>query len=863
MAESRLALIVETKGGGKLKRLKTDADGTEQKLRKLNGELPKTAKGIRNTGKAAATATANVQRFGVAFRSTLGPLVSVFGAVQVLGRSLKVFGDRQADVAVLENGLKKLGATEQDLNKLLKTADEFGKATLFNEEDFVQGAALLTSFGNIAQEEYSKVIDLAGDLATVNKGALKDSLLQLSKALNDPAQNLSALGRSGIQFTEAQKKLIKSLQESGKLAEAQALVFKEIQAQYGGAARAAGSAGLAGALDTLGEEWRDLLEQLGEATNRIFTPLVKGLTQLLAAFNKLDGPTKQFIATFALVSAGALAAKLAFAGLTAAVGALNAAVLANPWVLAAAGLVALGVAAFNATSSMRLLNDAVNGNLDGVEDLQGAKKRLQDQLVKTEQQIAKGGRSAIVAKEKFDKLKKAIDNIDREILIRVRIQEIREKFGIDPNAAPGTRGRQGRIDELKRKKEQERLDKLAAGSGSGSKAKKERESQLPALTRELTLKKELFAIDEQIRAAELPGNKELADKLQKDRILVELNGEIQKIKMEQIPLDEQLEKIAIARLDADEKLAVLAQRQQLAAQQLAESRAAALRPIEDEIALLQASLNGDEARVQREIDIRNLANERLGITREQAAALIDQKNRLTELKGEAEKLNEIYAQVGARIKDGLVDSITAAIDGSKDLQQIWSDILKDIGKLLIRQGIGMIGGSGGLGLPGFADGGIAPAGKPALVGERGPEIIRPLTPTAVIPNNSFAEAAAALSSGPVAMSEGDSLDDQPGSTAYSENARAIEAINNAYSQNSSAIANSSSTYLSNMQAANMERAASGGSMNVAVDTTVINNQEYVTVAQFSEGLNKTAKQARARVFSDLKNKPSARAGVGL
>ena len=833
MAESRLALIVETKGGGKLKRLKGDAQGTEQKLRKLNGELPKTAKGIRNTGKAAATATANVQRFGVAFRSTLGPLVSVFGAVQVLGRSLKVFGDRQADVAILENGLRKLGGTQQDLDKLLKTADAFGKATLFNEEDFVQGAALLTSFTNIAKDEYSKVIDLAGDLATVNKGALKDSLLQLSKALNDPAQNLSALGRSGIQFTKAQKELIKSLQESGKLAEAQALVFKEIQAQYGGAARAAGSAGLAGALDTLGEEWRDLLEQLGEATNKIFTPLVKGLTQLLAAFNKLDGPTKQFIATFALVAAGAVAAKIAFAGLTAVVNTLTASLLANPWALAAAGLVALGVAAFNATKSMQFLNDAVAGNLDGVEDLQGAKKRLQDQLVKTEQQIAKGGRSAIVAKEKLEKLKTAIDNIDREITIRVRIQEIREKFGIDPNAAPGTRGRQGRVNEFKRKKEQAELDKLT--SGSGSKEKKERESQLPALQSQLALKKQLFAIDQDIRKAELQGNQELAYKLKQDRIRAQLNGDIQKIKMQEIPVDEQLAKIDIARVDAAEKLAKLTQQQALLEQQQAEAKINALRPIQEESELLQARLNGNEKEVRQRQEIAALMRSNKDISLEQATAEIQRRDNLQGLVTEAEKLDAIFAQVGAQIKDALVDSITSAIDGSKDLQAIWADTLKSIGRFLINAGIGQLGG--GLGIPGFADGGMAPANKPALVGEKGPEIIVPAQPQMVIPNDPFKDAAAAISS--------------PAGTTPDPFA-ATEAVMGSAAQV--------------MQAEAAQRQASAmaqGDSSMTIQTQVINSVEYATVDQVQAASQAAAKNARARVFGELKNNPSRRGGIGL
>ena len=99
------------------------------------------------------------------------------------------------------------------------------------------------------------MINVASDLAQTNKGAVKDSLLQVAKALNAPSQNLTALSRSGIQFTEQQKELIKSLEEFGKLFEAQQIILTELERQYGGNAKAAAT-GFAGAVDTLGENFR-------------------------------------------------------------------------------------------------------------------------------------------------------------------------------------------------------------------------------------------------------------------------------------------------------------------------------------------------------------------------------------------------------------------------------------------------------------------------------------------------------------------------------------------------------------------------------------------------------------------------------
>ena len=65
-----------------------------------------------------------------------------------------------------------------------------------------------------------------------------------------------------------------------------------------------------------------------------------------------------------------------------------------------------------------------------------------------------------------------------------------------------------------------------------------------------------------------------------------------------------------------------------------------------------------------------------GISRGEAEDLV---GRLEGLKKEAamvEKLDQLYAQVGNTIADGIVAGITDAIEGGENLQKILSDTLK-------------------------------------------------------------------------------------------------------------------------------------------------------------------------------------------
>ena len=275
-------------------------------LRKTQQETKKLDMAVQGVNKRTATATANIQRFGVSFRSVLGPIVAVTGAVTLMSRSLRVMGEREADVAVLRNGLRGLvGDAATATEQLQRTADVLGKQTLFNEEDFTKGFKLLTSFRTIGVDSYNRVAVAAADVAQISGTDVRSAFMQLAKALDMPERNLTALTRAGILFSKEQTKQIVELKKSGKQLEAQAKILEIIEGQYEGAAKAAGKT-FAGAVDTLQENFRDFQEQLAKAVAPTLQKVIEGMSSLLTLVLKIPSPVGK-----AALAIGALAAAIA------------------------------------------------------------------------------------------------------------------------------------------------------------------------------------------------------------------------------------------------------------------------------------------------------------------------------------------------------------------------------------------------------------------------------------------------------------------------------------------------------------------------------------------------------------------------
>ena len=146
--------------------------------------------------------------------------------------------------------------------------------------------------------------------------------------------------------------------------------------------------------------------------------------------------------------------------------------------------------------------------------------------------------------------------------------------------------------------------------------------------------------------------------------------------------------------------------------------------------------------IKEELDTTFLITNITETRKEQEKALADaaEKRRRAEEEA-ARQLQSIYDQLGATIRDGVVGSIQAAVDGTKSLAEVASNTLRNLANQLLTLGINTALKSTGAGifsnLVGFANGGRPPVGKPSIVGERGPELFVPRTSGTIVPNHAM------------------------------------------------------------------------------------------------------------------------------
>ena len=261
-------------------------------------------------------ATRSMKKFGSSMKRT-GQTLSrnlTLPLVAFAAASIAAFDKQQKAIAQVEAGIKSTGMTAGFTSKQLqKMASELQGKTLFGDEVILKDAtAQLLTFTNIAGKQFERTQLAALNLATRLDGDLKSASIQLGKALNDPVANLSALSRSGIQFSDEQKKVIKELAQTNRLAEAQTLILDELDKQYGGAAEAAAQAG-AGGLKQLQNQFGDLMEEIGGMLLPIVIDLGNQFKSFLEGFSKLNPEVKKMIVTVGIL-AGALGPLLVVLG---------------------------------------------------------------------------------------------------------------------------------------------------------------------------------------------------------------------------------------------------------------------------------------------------------------------------------------------------------------------------------------------------------------------------------------------------------------------------------------------------------------------------------------------------------------------
>ncbi len=133
------------------------------------------------------------------------------------------------------------GAAGLSARQITDYASSLQKATNFGDDEIISAASFMATFKNIKGDVFKQTLGLSLDKATITGLGLKETMVQLGKAVNDPIAGYSALAEVGVQFTEQQKRQIKTLQESGNLLGAQKIILDQVMHKFGGAAAAVAS----------------------------------------------------------------------------------------------------------------------------------------------------------------------------------------------------------------------------------------------------------------------------------------------------------------------------------------------------------------------------------------------------------------------------------------------------------------------------------------------------------------------------------------------------------------------------------------------------------------------------------------------
>lgn len=284
------------------------------------------------------------------------------------------------------------------------------------------------------------------------------------------------------------------------------------------------------------------------------------------------------------------------------------------------------------------------------------------------------------------------------------------------------------------------------------------------------------------------------------------------------------------------------------------------------------------------LELLKLDNEELDRVKQTRAELTALVNDIANqgLVTEFEKVSDAVAEISPGMQaanqagNELFRTFENLISATKNWTDVLADALKALSSVLIRFALGGLAGGDGRGLFSFLNGTLSPStqtslpgvlsnqtdftgslgnvgggsigfrarggrvtgASPYVVGEQGAELFIPGKSGTIVPADVFNATRAAMSGG----SEGGNSD--------------------AFDQNAVAIGTNSS--ITKEKAVTREMAMAGSTaVDVRYDATVINDVSYVSEEQFQAGLKAAVAQSKASMFRDLKNKPSARAGIGI
>lgn len=195
-----------------------------------------------------------------------------------LALAVKEASDAEMAQAGLQAVLKSTGGVAGVTAEMVtELANSLQQVTRYSDDSIIEAQSLLLTFTKIGKDIFPDTTKIILDMSTALRQDLKSSAIQVGKALQDPILGVTALRRVGVNFSESQQEMIKSLVESGRLLDAQRFILQELQTEFGGAAEAAGQT-FAGQIDIAKNAMSDMLETIGAQLLPALTELMTTIT---------------------------------------------------------------------------------------------------------------------------------------------------------------------------------------------------------------------------------------------------------------------------------------------------------------------------------------------------------------------------------------------------------------------------------------------------------------------------------------------------------------------------------------------------------------------------------------------------------
>jgi len=213
----------------------------------------------------------------------LGIGFGMFQFISMMDKGIEKAHELHAAEAQIEAGLKSTGyAAGMTMQSIGDIAKQISSNSKLSRTDLLSMQSILVTFPDITSKTFGTASQAIADMSVRMKQDLSSTAVQVGKALQDPERGITALRRVGVNFNKEQTEVIKNLVANGKKAEAQTLILKELNTEFGGSAKAAFDAD---PLARYNKAVGGIQLQMGEAVVGIQKVLAPGL-ESIALFMK-------------------------------------------------------------------------------------------------------------------------------------------------------------------------------------------------------------------------------------------------------------------------------------------------------------------------------------------------------------------------------------------------------------------------------------------------------------------------------------------------------------------------------------------------------------------------------------------------